>query len=470
MTPENKKADIERLNGEISGFRIQGQLLDRFVDMARSSSDGDVLTSSLQQTLDLATELTGAESGSIFLLNEAGVVTDSILSRQLSKKATTHLLGRIMNKGLAGWVYKHKKLGLIQDTDRDERWLPLDDQPYPVGSALAVPIMRDEVLFGILTLIHSRKNHFNAALIDTIQGTADQMALVLDNVKVYVELAKAKAAADTYSRALNLELEKGRKIQQDFLPAHLPQVTNLKIAAKFIPALQVSGDFYDAFALSENQVGMVLGDVSDKGVGAALYMALIRSFVRMFANQCNRVNPEQSAQIESTLCLSSDLQRSALMALDITNDYLASEHDAGGMFATLFFGIINTDTGLLRYINAGHLPVYLIIRPGKLQLLGPTGPAVGLQGGIQYPYKEIELPPRSLLFGYTDGITEALSPTGEMYQKSRLENLLCQTPVPPADELVRQVHRHLLGFMDNEIQSDDITMLAAQWMGRDLRS
>jgi sigma-B regulation protein RsbU (phosphoserine phosphatase) len=288
---------------------------------------------------------------------------------------------------------------VVHDTETDERWLPLKDQPYAVGSALAVPIARGQDLFGILTLLHSRKNHFNEGLISAMQGTADQIALVLDNVRLYVELAQAKAAAEVYSKALDQELEKGRKIQRDFLPAALPRVPHLDIAAQFTPALQVSGDFYDVFTLPENHVGLVVGDVSDKGVGAALYMALIRSFIRMFARQCCREALHPSAPFPSGCGIRNDLQGSALMALTITNDYLVREHHAEGMFATLFLGILQSKTGSLRYVNAGHLPIYTSTRFGEVSRLAATGPAVGLQENTTYRNEEVRLPPESLVFG-----------------------------------------------------------------------
>ena len=463
LETEKIQKKLDRLRRENAAFLAQTLLLDSFVAMARSPFEGEMLKNCLQQTLELATELTGAEKGSIFLLDEKGRVTDSILTRKAPAKEKSKLIGNIMDKGLAGWVCRHRICGVVHDTDTDERWLPLAGQPYTVGSALAMPIIRGEALFGILTLLHSQKAHFSETLIEAMQGTADQIALVLDNVKLYVELAKAKEAVDTYSKALNLELEKGRKIQRDFLPTHLPRLPNLEIAAEFTPALQVSGDFYDAFALPGNNVGLVVGDVSDKGVGAALYMALIRSFIRMFAGRCCEEALNRSVPDALHPEALKDLQRSALSALDITNDYLAREHDAEGMFATVFFGVINSEDGWLQYINAGHPPVYIIVPNGPFQRLTATGPAVGLQGGVEYASQTVRLKPGSILFGYTDGVTEACSPGGDMYQRSRLERLISGQSLSSARDVIGQVHTHLLSFVDNAPQYDDITMLAVKW-------
>jgi sigma-B regulation protein RsbU (phosphoserine phosphatase) len=461
---ESKRDELEQLRRENAAYRAQGKLLEGFVAMIRSPAEGGMLKACLQQTLDLATELTGAERSSIFLLDENGVVTDSILARQDSVKDEGQLIGSIMNKGLAGWAYKHNACGVVHDTDNDARWLPLKNQPFPVGSALAAPIGRSENLFGILTLSHSHKNHFSQDLIEAMQAMADQIALVLENVKLYMELAKAKSDVEVYSTALNQELEKGRKIQEDFLPAHIPPLPNLEYAAKFVPALQVSGDFYDAFLLPGGLIGLVIGDVSDKGVGAALYMALIRSFIRMFsAHNFEKEERNESWPKPLNTDILHDFQFSSLKALTITNDYLESVHDTEGMFATVFFGIINPQNGMISYINAGHPPVYVISHKGGYQHLGVTGPAIGLQGGTWYRVKTYRLQPNDILFGYTDGVTEALSPSVKMYGTQRLEHLITRHPFKSAKALMLCVYEDLIGFVDSAPQSDDITMIAAQW-------
>jgi sigma-B regulation protein RsbU (phosphoserine phosphatase) len=458
--------EIEQLKRENAALRAQGLLLDRFVAMIRSPSKGEMLNACLQQTLDLATELTEADKGSIFILDESGTVTDSILTRQSPVKDKSKLIGSIMDKGLAGWVCRHRTCGIVHDADNDSRWLPLKNQPYTVGSALAVPIIRGEVLFGILTLLHSKKNHFSENLVEAMQATADQIALVLENVKLYVALTKAKEVAEVYAAALDQELEKGRKIQKDFLPGNLPRFSNLEIAAEFVPALQVSGDFYDAFTLPGDLVGVVIGDVSDKGIGAALYMALIRSFIRMFANQCC----EETLSLLNTqridAAAASKMQLSALKSIEITNDYLAREHAEEGMFATVFFGVVDPMTGTLAYINAGHLPVYILEEHVEPLGLTSTAPAIGLVGGFSFQSKQLDLKPGSFLFGYTDGVTEALSSSGKMYGNSRLKEKILPRVHTSADEIVKRVLEDLLVFVEGVPQYDDITMIAVHWRNK----
>ena len=154
----------------------------------------------------------------------------------------------VLNKGLAGWVWKHRKIGLVKDTRDDSRWLDLPDQPYTVGSALSVPILRGESLLGLLTLLHATPGHFNDQTAELMQLTAGQLGAALENARLYTKL-------DEYSKALDAELEKGKKIQRDFFPKDIPRLPGWEIVSVFEPALQVSGDFYDAFMLPEDCPG-----------------------------------------------------------------------------------------------------------------------------------------------------------------------------------------------------------------------
>jgi sigma-B regulation protein RsbU (phosphoserine phosphatase) len=173
---------------------------------------------------------------------------------------------------------RNNRIGLITDTEKDDRWLNLPGQPYTVRSAMAVPISRDNELLGILTLLHSQPGVFHQGTVDMMEVTAGQLGLALESAKLYSKL-------DQYSRALDAELEKGKQIQKEFLPHELPRLPGWELAACFHPARQVAGDFYDGFVLPNGCLAVVIGDVCDKGVGSALFMALIRSLLRIFTGK-----------------------------------------------------------------------------------------------------------------------------------------------------------------------------------------
>jgi sigma-B regulation protein RsbU (phosphoserine phosphatase) len=400
------KQELAQLKSEKAAFQAQSKLLDNFVSQARSSGKEEKLISILQQTLEVFVDLTGAEKGSLFLLDRNGVVIESILTRaDATPEQRSQLIGRVLDKGLAGWVRRQREVGLIEDTQADDRWLDLPDQPYTVRSALAVPILRDEKLLGLLTLLHARTGHFSQETADLMEMTAGQIAIALENARLYAKL-------ENYSQALNAELEKGKKIQRDFLPNKIPQLPGWEIETSFYPARQVSGDFYDAFMLPGNYIGLVIADVCDKGVGSALYMALFRSLMRVFSGQislegwsASKVAPNEKSAVEV------DLFR-MLQAVSLTNDYISLEHGHETMFATLFFGILNPVNGEIAYINGGHEPLFIIGPSGIKETLKAAGPVVGIITGAEFKIQRSQLEPGDILIGYTDGVTEALSPHG----------------------------------------------------------
>jgi sigma-B regulation protein RsbU (phosphoserine phosphatase) len=421
--------------------------------MARSSGKEEKLISILQQTLEVFVDLTGAEKGSLFLLDRNGVVIESILTRaDATPEQRSQLIGRVLDKGLAGWVRRQREVGLIEDTQADDRWLDLPDQPYTVRSALAVPILRDEKLLGLLTLLHARTGHFSQETADLMEMTAGQIAIALENARLYAKL-------ENYSQALNAELEKGKKIQRDFLPNKIPQLPGWEIETSFYPARQVSGDFYDAFMLPGNYIGLVIADVCDKGVGSALYMALFRSLMRVFSGQislegwsASKVAPNEKSAVEV------DLFR-MLQAVSLTNDYISLEHGHETMFATLFFGILNPVNGEIAYINGGHEPLFIIGPSGIKETLKAAGPVVGIITGAEFKIQRSQLEPGDILIGYTDGVTEALSPRQTLYSKEKFRALL-ELQASSATELIERIQTDLFEHIDNAPQFDDITMIA----------
>jgi signal transduction histidine kinase len=149
-----------------------------------------------------------ATSGSLFLLDDAGTVTNSILTRgSATVEQRRAIIGSVMDRGLAGWVMRHRQVGLIADTRTDERWFTLPYEPYAFRSALAVPIMRGGQLLGILNLLHTEPEHFDTGTAHLMQLAAGQMALALDNARLYAELAASRARLERWMRARMQETE-----------------------------------------------------------------------------------------------------------------------------------------------------------------------------------------------------------------------------------------------------------------------
>lgn len=459
--------ELTRLKSEKSALQVQSRLLENFVTFARSSVKEHVLSRLLQKTLEVSAELTAADKGSLFLVDQKGAVTHGILTRaDPTPEQRSKIIGQVFDEGLAGWVRRNRKVGLIVDTRNDDRWVNLPNQPYTVGSALAVPVLRGENLLGIITLLHDQPNHFDQETADLMLLTAGQIGSALENASLYSKLddsyrslEKAKQKIETYSKALHAELEKGRKIQRDFLPTRVPELPGWEIAFYFHPARQVSGDFYDAFLLPGDLVGLVIADVCDKGVGSALFMALFRSLIRVFSGQINLQGVSVPGSDDRGVDSNGDPLYQALHAVALTNDYIAQEHGEEGMFATLFFGVLDPSSGRLTYVNGGHEPPVLLGRSGIKKLLKATGPVVGMMTDMEYRVEQIQMEPDDLLIGFTDGVTEAMSPDNELYSKDRIFSLL-EKPAASAALQIEEIKSDIFNHIGDAPQFDDITMIA----------
>jgi PAS domain S-box-containing protein len=186
------RQEVAELRTTKTAFDAQNELLRSLITMMQTANGTLMLRAMLQQTLSIARRLTSAEEGSLFLVDESGFVSESILARGATIRVQKQrLIGAVLEKGLAGWVVRHRQVGLISDTLKDERWLTLHNQPYTVRSALGVPILQGKMLLGILTLMHSQPGHFNQESVRLMEMTAAQMAVILDNVQLHTKRQQA---------------------------------------------------------------------------------------------------------------------------------------------------------------------------------------------------------------------------------------------------------------------------------------
>jgi serine phosphatase RsbU (regulator of sigma subunit) len=269
-----------------------------------------------------------------------------------------------------------------------------------------------------------------------------------------------------YSRALDQEMERGRQIQTNFLPTDLPRRPGWEFETSFKPARRVAGDFFDVFNLPGNSVGLVIADVCDKGVGAALFMALIRSLIRIFSGQTALEGLACRVRTDGNEAAATDLEHpdhlEALKAVQLANDYILKNHEELAMFATLFFGVLDPESGGLTYVNAGHNPLYILKPGGGIRReLGPTGPAVGIQSDIKMEIGQARLSPGDILFGYTDGVTEARADDDSFFSESALLSMLAEDAAS-AKDLLNRIASAVKAHSGSAEQFDDITMLAVR--------
>jgi serine phosphatase RsbU (regulator of sigma subunit) len=271
--------------------------------------------------------------------------------------------------------------------------------------------------------------------------------LLKARVGATLEKKRLRDAERLWAKSMERELEIGREIQRSFLPEELPRVPGFEIAARFTPARQVAGDFYDAFGLdSGRHFGIVLADVCDKGVGAALFMALFRSLLRAFAERAFAGAAGPAAE-------------PLLSAVVSTNDYIARTHGRANMFATAFVGVLDPAAATVTWINAGHEAPVLFGSSGIVERLAPTGPALGMLPDRKFGVKESRLDRGQTLLTFTDGVTEAKSPSGAFYGEERLLALVAQG-APSAEVLLERIERAVADHTAGAERSDDVTMLA----------
>ncbi len=337
---------------------------------------------------------------------------------------------------------------------------------YRPRSVLAVPLRSGQVV-GTLLLGDSRHplSHeivpFDAYHQQVAESLASQAAIVLNN--------RLLNERQTQLMRFKRELEIGREIQLSFLPARLPNPPGWELVARYHPALEVAGDFYDAFPLPHDALVLVIADVVGKGVTAALFMAIIRSLFRGLF-QMNYYAAEQPADVAEGGPVHPPPApdgEALVNAVRLTNAYLIANHGDTYSFATFFAAVLDPTTGRLLYVNAGHNPP-LVLGPdgrGGRELRGelsPTGPALGLLLNTTYQIGEFDLRPGDLLFAFTDGVIEARNPAADEFGEERLEELL-RARDESAEATLAVVDDAVLQHTGEAEAFDDVTMVGLRW-------
>ncbi|HSB64436.1 MAG TPA: SpoIIE family protein phosphatase [Thermoanaerobaculia bacterium] len=272
-------------------------------------------------------------------------------------------------------------------------------------------------------------------------------ALLRARVGSTLEKKRLRDVERLHAKNLERELEIGRNIQKSFLPRSLPVVQGWEIAAMLRPARQVGGDFYDAFPLSGGGIGLAVGDVCDKGVGAALFVALVRTLLRATAERLAANRPD-------------DWDRVVLEPVALTSDYVVRTHAETNMFATLFFAALDPASGALVWLNAGHEPPYLRRASGAVERLEPTAGAVGLMPDAIFEIARATLSPGDVLLAFTDGVTEARDPEGLLFGSGRLDALVGNGAAAP--DLVSAIAAAVDAHARGADPADDIALLAVR--------
>ena len=334
------------------------------------------------------------------------------------------------------------------------------------GQTFIETLRGDEQLAGMPVLVTSKSNDMDSIERFLASGADDYLPSVFGpavlRLRVSAALDRRRIQDGEYLRR---EISVARTIQRDFLPESLPEVTDLELEAALRPARDVSGDFYDCFQLTSGEVILVVGDVCDKGVGAALFMALFRSLIRASADPVGG-GAIQMIGGRHTMVMQAIQSASPADLLTrvagFTNDYIARLHGRTNMFATVFLASLEPYSGELVYVNAGHEPALVIAPDGSFEELRPTGPALGMLPDSHFSAVTRTLEKGHSFFAFTDGLVEAYSPAGEVYGWERLREVLRAQRGNSASDLVQAVLDSVQTFAGHSDAHDDVTMLAAR--------
>jgi phosphoserine phosphatase RsbU/P len=341
------------------------------------------------------------------------------------------------------------------------------EHAYKAVSCLTVPLRSGQIV-GALILINSRHPStgeiipFDAYHQQVAESMASQAAIVLNNRL----LNERQARLMRFKR----ELEIGREIQLSFLPRQVPSPAGWDVATRFRPALEVAGDFYDAFLLPHGYLTLVIADIVGKGVTAALFMAIIRSLFRALFQQNYFQSPVGESASGTTLPFSFIDRGALLNAVRLTNAYLISNHADTYAFATLFAGVLDPMSGRILYVNAGHNPPLVIATDSSghkvRDQLHPTGPAIGLMANADYHLAETNLKVGEGLFAYTDGVTESRNTAGEEFGIAGLIHLL-ENGFNSSQELLGAVEAAVIAHTGETEAFDDVTMMVIRRLPAD---
>lgn len=301
------------------------------------------------------------------------------------------------------------------------------------GWLIGVPLSVKGEVYGVMlakeingsTPVHERR-------MEIISGIAQEVALAVQNEELQQEMVVRER--------IEREIQLAREIQRTFLPNQLPQPPGWEIDARWETAHEVGGDFYDIFKVGDHKLGIVIADVADKGMPAALYMTVTRALIRASVHYIH----------------------SPARVLERVNNLLVPDAQ-NGMFVTAVFATLAVDSGELIYANAGHnRPILVRSEGNRLEVLPKGGMALGVEESIPLHDQTVHMEPGDCLILYTDGVTDTFNPSGLAFGEERLEAVLTAAEGDTAAQVLDAVENTLAQFRGQEPVGDDVTLVAVK--------
>ena len=381
----------------------------------------------LEFLLEALSEVIPFDAGVIFLLDP----DTNNLYKKASKGYEEGLdLTLKVGEGACGWVVKTRRISLIKNVEHAEHYYPIRTQ---TKSQVSIPLEIQDELMGVLSLESNEIGHFTSHSTELLKLFANQAVIALYNAKQY-EISLTK-------KHLEHELVNAAKVQKVLLPQRTPVYENLQISFSHSSSKLVSGDLFDLAAIDDDTLGLVIGDVSGKGAGAAIMMSLVLAGFRAYKKS-----------------------RLAVCEVVARLNNLLEESVSDGRFATLFYALLSTKNNQLTFTNAGHNPPYLFRKNGKIEELSGGGIVLGFLANQVYTQQKIPFKKGDLLLAYTDGITEAMNIDEEEFGEDRLKNVVKENPDLTCLELKNKILEEVDNFTKSDLLSDDRTLVIIKYI------
>ncbi len=372
-----------------------------------------------------------ATQGAVYLLEDEKDESDKFKTfvREFSQSADK--IPFHLNESLSGWMIKNKTILISNNADSDERFRGMNLEKLGINSILAAPLLSRNKLIGSLAVFNKRdEDGFNESDKRFLGIVGAQTANVLENAKLREQEQELVAFRE--------EIKVAQSIQRGFLPDKGVELTSCEACGFNTPAKEVGGDYYDIVTLSGERLFLSLGDVSGKGVPAALLMANAQAVLR--------------SQLLGT-------EEVPLTKLARSLNHLICQFTSPEQFITASFGVYNSVDRSYRYINAGHEPPIIVRKDGTIEPLTGADLILGVMPDYAYTEFNVNLEAGDFLFIYTDGVTETFNEKGEEYGDKRLKEFLKNCVGLEASAIGAKMMAELSQFRCRGVQTDDITML-----------
>ena len=406
--------------------------LDLLYSLSQTFSSSLDLDEVLSRVMDEVIAAVKAERGFVMLIDQNGSL-EFKAARGIDQRTIDDPQFQV-SRSIVERVARDGKPVLTSDAQSDERFnMRQSVMLLGLRSILSVPLTQKNNLLGVIYVDnHLKSGIFSPSDLELLSAIASSAAIAIENARLY-RLAVEKGR-------LERELQMARQVQLSLLPDETPQIPGWEFAATWLPARQVAGDYYDFINFDDGKVGVVIADVTDKGMPSALFMAMTRSVIRASVN--NAQSPVAGIR-----------NANRLICADTT----------GGMFVTLFYAQIDPILGSITYVNAGHNPpLYAHLHPqnDELQLeeLSRTGIALGVLPDMSFSEKTITLLPGESLLLYTDGVTDAHNNQEVDYGTGRLESFMKFSKGKSAEETITALIQSVQNFTQDSKPFDDLTV------------